>query len=185
MYLQERDHVLRGLNRAIAALNRFLDERLIPESGMDIVYAMPNARDRGDVAAVGEGIRCREDLQTAADRIAFGRGGEAMRSVLTAMRHDPSIRSCATLRCTSGVIRSMEALFFTTCSFDPARVPPGIEAVEWGVAFCCREGVPDAIWNRGREGIEPLVRIFAEDPMRVADNIIKISARIQDRAIDT
>ncbi len=185
MHLQERDHVIRSLGRALTELKRSLDERLIPDSGMDIVYAMPNARDRGDVAAVGEKIRCREDLQTATERIAFGRGEEAMRSVLTALRHDPSIRSCATLRCTPEAIRGMESLFFTLCSFDPAKVPPGIEVVEWGVAFCCREGVPDAIWNRGQGGYEGLVRIFAEDPLHVANNIIKVSARIQGRAIET
>ncbi|HZD44033.1 MAG TPA: thiamine-phosphate synthase family protein [Methanomicrobiales archaeon] len=191
MNLQERDTIIRTLDAALLVLKGPQDEKgplsegLIPESGMDIAYALPNARERGDVAAVRGGIGCPSDLDTSVERIAFGTGEEATRTVLSAMKFDPSIRSVATLRCTTEILDVMEDLFFAVCSFNPQKVPPGISVMEWGVAFCCREGVPDAIYNEQDSNIEAVVRLLAEDPLRVVNNIIKISARIQNRAIES
>jgi hydroxymethylpyrimidine/phosphomethylpyrimidine kinase len=50
--------------------------------------------------------------------------------------------------------------------------------MDWGGAFCCREGVPDIIYDRGAAGLEPMIRVLGEDPVMVAHNILKLSNRI-------
>jgi hydroxymethylpyrimidine/phosphomethylpyrimidine kinase len=50
--------------------------------------------------------------------------------------------------------------------------------MDWGVASCCREGVPDVIYDRGAVGKEPMIRVLGEDPVTIAHNILKLSNRI-------
>jgi len=50
--------------------------------------------------------------------------------------------------------------------------------MDWGVAFCCRSGVPDVIFDRGAVGKEPMVRILAEHPAEIVAIIRRISTRL-------
>ena len=50
--------------------------------------------------------------------------------------------------------------------------------MDWGIASCCREGVPDVCYDTGSAGKEGIIRLFAEDPVDVTNNIIMISNRI-------
>jgi hydroxymethylpyrimidine/phosphomethylpyrimidine kinase len=50
--------------------------------------------------------------------------------------------------------------------------------MDWGVASCCKEGVPDVCYETGETGKEGIFRFFAEDPIDVTNNIIMISNRI-------
>jgi hydroxymethylpyrimidine/phosphomethylpyrimidine kinase len=100
------------------------------------------------------------------------------RVVLTALRTDPAIRSAAEIRFTPDVLVILEDLLLETCEFDRSREPPGVSTMDWGVASCCRDGVPDAIFDRGAPGKEGLVRILAEDPVTVAHTIVALSNRL-------
>jgi hydroxymethylpyrimidine/phosphomethylpyrimidine kinase len=98
--------------------------------------------------------------------------------ILTAMRFDPAMRSAATLRCTPPIFNCLESLFFEVCTFDPAKEPPAITTMDWGVASCCRKGVPDVIANKPSAGRPALLRFFGEVPPDVATNIIMLSNRV-------
>jgi hydroxymethylpyrimidine/phosphomethylpyrimidine kinase len=100
------------------------------------------------------------------------------RIVLTVMRFDPEIRSAANIRFSETFLLEMENLLFEICSFDRANEPPGVQTMDWGVASCCREGVPDVIYDRGAVGKEPMIRVLGEDPVTIAHNILKLSNRI-------
>jgi hydroxymethylpyrimidine/phosphomethylpyrimidine kinase len=110
--------------------------------------------------------------------VAFGASDHVATVVLTAMRFDPSIRSAANIRYSPELISVLEDLFLEICSFDRNREPPGVRTMDWGVASCCRNGVPDIIFDRGAVGKEPMVRILAESPADVAAIIGRISTRI-------
>jgi hydroxymethylpyrimidine/phosphomethylpyrimidine kinase len=94
------------------------------------------------------------------------------------MKFDPVIRSAGVIRYDPGTIRICEDLFFEICQFDRGQEPPGIRTMEWGVASCCREGIPDVVYDRGAMGKEALIRFLGENPLVVANNIIKVSARM-------
>ncbi len=178
MAADERERVLRCLNHAVTMLTRSMDVRLIPEVGMNIVYAIPDARGREDVAGVlGRIVNLGGQVHPVGD-VAFGASDHVARIVLTAMRFDPDIRSAANIRFSDAVLAELDSLMFDVCSFDRAAEPPGVQTMDWGVAFCCRDGVPDVIYDRGAVGKEPMIRILGEDPVTVAHNILKLSNRI-------
>jgi hydroxymethylpyrimidine/phosphomethylpyrimidine kinase len=91
------------------------------------------------------------------------------------MKFDPCIRSAAMIACTPAAVKTMESRFFEICSFDPLKEPQGIRTMDWGVAQCCRNGVPDAIYNRRTVDKGAIIRLFGEDPQEVANNILMLS----------
>ncbi|MCM2465925.1 thiamine-phosphate synthase family protein [Methanoculleus oceani] len=178
MTSEDRGKVIGRLEEAVTLLVERMDERLIPEVGMNVVYALPDARSRDDVAGVlGRIVGLGKKVHPVGE-IAFGASDHVARIVLTAMHFDPQIRSAANIRFSEAILPELENLLFEVCSFDRAREPPGVQTMDWGVASCCREGVPDIIYDRGAVGKEPMIRVLAEDPVMVAQNILKLSNRI-------
>jgi hydroxymethylpyrimidine/phosphomethylpyrimidine kinase len=96
------------------------------------------------------------------------------------MKFDPGIRSAANIRFSPQIIRILQDLFLELCSFDRSKEPPGTQTMDWGVAFCCKGGVPDIIYDKGTVGKEPMVRILGENPIDVANTMLKISNRIAE-----
>lgn len=178
-----KDDLLRRLRSAVEALSERMDVRLIPEVGSNIVYALPGAKDIDEVAGVqGRIVRMAGKVHPVGD-VAFGASDHMARAVITAMRFDPAMRSAANIRFSDGILSIAEGLMLEICSFDRSKEPPGIRTMDWGVATCCRNGVPDVIYDRGAVGREAMIRLFGEDPVQVAENIIKISTRIKDTHI--
>ena len=178
MTQEDRGKVIECLGEAVALLVERMDGRLIPEVGMNVVYALPDARSKDDVAGVlGRIVRLGDAVHPVGE-IAFGASDHVARIVLTAMRFDPQVRSAANIRFSEAILPELDNLLFEVCSFDRDKEPPGMQTMDWGVASCCREGVPDVIYDRGAVGKEPMIRVLAEDPVMVAQNILKLSNRI-------
>lgn len=178
MMQEERARIVDRVEEAVTLLVERMDARLIPEVGMNIVYALPDARGKGDVAGVlGRIIRLGDAVHPAGG-IAFGASNHVARIIITVMRFDPNIRSAANIRFSDAILTELDNLLFEVCSFDRESEPPGVQTMDWGVASCCKEGVPDAIYDRGAAGKEPMIRILAEDPVTAAQNILKLSNRI-------
>ena len=175
---QERAIVIERLDVAAHQLRQSMDSRLIPAGGLRIVYAIRGARDPGGVAGVPGGISVTGDKTRVAGPAVFGADDTGARIILTAMKFDPVIRSAAVLRFYPGVLGVLEQMFLECCSFDRVREPAGLATMDWGVASCCRYGVPDVIFDRGAPGKEGLARLFGENPDAVANNIIILSNRI-------
>ena len=176
--IRERSDALETLREAAGLLIRSLDIRLIPLHGTLLGYAIHGARDKNGVAAVTGGIVAGHEKPQAAGPCDFGVDEDIARIILTAMRFDPTIRSAATLRCSRNIQQVIESLLLECSSFEPAQKPPGISTMDWGVASCCKKGVPDVCYWRGEHGNESGIILFGEDPVDVANNIIMISNRI-------
>ncbi|KQC04877.1 MAG: phosphomethylpyrimidine kinase [Methanoculleus sp. SDB] len=176
----ERGEVIRQVEHAVSLLADAMDSACIPEVGMNIVFALPGARDPGDVAGVqGRIVRLGTAVHPVGD-VVFGASDHIARIVLTAMKFDPRIRSAANIRFSEKTVRLLEGMMLDVCSFDRTVEPPGVKTMDWGVAQCCRDGVPDIIFDRGAVGKEPMIRVLGEDPGTIARNIIMLSGRIKD-----
>jgi predicted fused transcriptional regulator/phosphomethylpyrimidine kinase len=175
---RERNDVLEKLATATALLEQSLDVRLIPAQGTKLGYAVRDAREKGGIAAVHGGIINKNGKPHGGGPCVFGKDEEIARIVLTAMRFDPLIRCAATLRFSKNVIGVIDSLLLECTSFDPSLEPPGISTMEWGVASCCKQGVPDVCYDTGGKEKEAIIRLFGEDPIDVSNNIIMISNRI-------
>lgn len=174
----ERSYVISRLESAVGQLTKGMSPALIPEVGTNIAYALAGACESRDVAGVrGRIVRVGTEVRPV-DEVAFGASDHIARIVLTAMRFDNRIRSAANIRFSDEIVQALEDMLLEVRSFDREREPPGVKTMDWGVAFCCRDGVPDVIYDRGAMGKEPMIRILGEDPADVAQNIIKLSSRI-------
>ena len=174
----ERSDVLEKLTAAAALLERSMDIRLIPKNGARLAYAIQGARDKNGVAEVQGGIIQKHGKLHSAGSCAFGADEDVARIVLTVMKFDPNMRCVAALRFSRNILMVLESLLLECTSFDPASEPPGISTMDWGVASCCKEGVPDVCYDYGGRGKEAIIRFFGEDPIDVTNNIIMISNRI-------
>ena len=94
------------------------------------------------------------------------------------MRFDPQVRCAANIRYSPETVRILEEMLLEICSFDRSSEPPGVKTMDWGVASCCRDGVPDVIYDLGSVGKEPMIRLLGENPGAVVKNILKVSARM-------
>jgi thiamine-phosphate diphosphorylase len=174
----ERSDVLAKLTETSAQLERSIDVRLIPEKGLRLGFAINGARDKNGVAAVTGGIIRDNGKPHASGPCAFGADEGVARIVLTVMKFDPRMRCAATLRFSRSLLKALEGLLLECSSFDPASNPPGISTMDWGIASCCREGVPDACFESDMSGKETTIHFFGEDPNDVTNNIIMLSNRI-------
>ncbi len=175
-----RVEIVERMRYAVSLIAESMDGGLVPEAGMNIVYAQKTARSPEDVAGVLGGIVRMEGRAHPAGDIVFGAGDHVAGIVLTAMKFDNTVRSAATIRYASGIVPVLDDLFMDVCFFDRQKEPQGISTINWGVASCCKEGVPEVIYDTGSTGKEPMVRILGQEPVEVAKKILKVSMRIVD-----
>jgi hydroxymethylpyrimidine/phosphomethylpyrimidine kinase len=175
---RQRSDVLDELSVATGRIVSSLDPGLVPVGGAHFGYAITGARDAGGVAAIRGGIVIADGKVCAAGECAFGGDESISRIILTAMRFDPQVRSAAIVRFTPEMRDLLDDSLMECCSFDPVRTPSGVSTMDWGVASCCKDGVPDAVYDARTQNNEPLISFLGETPADVANNIIMISNRI-------
>jgi hydroxymethylpyrimidine/phosphomethylpyrimidine kinase len=175
---QERNEVLYRLDLAVTHLEASMNPLLIPNSGASLVYAIKGARDRDGVAAVPGGIVHCDGKVTARRPCAFGADEQCARIVLTAMKFDQLMRSAATLRFSENALAMFKGMFLECLPIDHTRKATGISTMDFGVASCCNDGVPDIIYDLCGNKKPGIMYIFGEDPVVVTNNIIICSNRI-------
>jgi predicted fused transcriptional regulator/phosphomethylpyrimidine kinase len=177
--VQERREVLGRMEDAVALLARSMSPQLVPPPGAQIGYAIRGARDKDGIAAVAGRISVTGGNILPGGPASFGTDEEIARIILTVMKFDPVRRSAALLRFSERALLVLDEDLFLDCvPCDTAMVPQGISTMDWGIAACCRQDVPDVIYLRGARGAGSALIILGEDPVDVANNIIICSNRI-------
>lgn len=177
--VHERNETLARLAQAVDTLCPSMSIQLIPPQGAQIGYAIRGARDRNGVAAVEGRIFARDGKPGTGGPCSFGCDEEIARDLITVMRFDPRRKCAALIRFSNRALRVFEDDMFLECaSFVAKQVPGGISTMDWGIASCCREEVPDVIFPRGVPPEGGLMLILGEDPTDVVNNIIICSNRI-------
>jgi len=71
-------------------------------------------------------------------------------------------------------------------SFDRADEPSDVKAregssLEWGTVHALKQfnGIPDAVFDRGDVGKEPIVRILGRNPSEVTDKVLRVSKALR------
>ncbi len=174
----ERNTTLSTLREATSRLEQSMNVILIPLEGASFGFALRGARDNEGVAAVTGGMRNSEG-KVKAGPCAFGRDDPVVRIILTAMKFDPIMRCAALLRFSDRALKILENDLFLECTpLDERSKNPGIRTMDWGIASCCKDGVPDVIFRRGAGAGDSFLILFGEVPDDVVNNIIICSNRI-------
>ena len=176
---RERDNTTANLQSSVARLEDSLSPRLIAGDRLSFGFAMRGARDRHNVAAVPGGICERDGEIRASGSPAFDTDEPVVTAILTAMKFDPSVRSAAIFPYSGRVLSVLEDDLFLECSsFSALPILHGTSTMDWGIAFCCKGGVPDVIFEKKTDMAQSRIVLFGEDPSDVANNIIICSNRI-------
>lgn len=176
---RERENTLATLQAAVLRFEDSLSPRLVTSTGLSLGYALKGARDRRSVAAIPGGIKNCDGKVQASALAAFDSDEPVVPAILTVMKFNPRMRSAAVLPFSENVLAILEDDLFLECasfSANPAR--QDISTMDWGIAFCCKNGVPDVVYEKKADMRRSRIILFGEDPSDVANNIIICSNRM-------
>lgn len=177
---RERAAVIASLEDALEPLLAYsASPRFVLLNGASFASAMRGARDGSGVAAAR--IEPAGENGEPASRLpcAFDTGEPAVRAVLTAMKFDSAIRCAAVLKYSDRALEVFEDDLFLSCvSVTPGPAAAATGAMDWGIASCCREEVPDVIYENNPDPALSRLLLFGEGPADVINNIIICLGRI-------
>jgi hydroxymethylpyrimidine kinase/phosphomethylpyrimidine kinase len=185
----ERNHVIGALRQAIAQLKGEAHiGGLIPEVSSNIGYALPFAQTKGDVAAFpGRIVRLQDTIATI-NPPAFGASQHIASIILTVMEHNPSVRSAMNIKYSPAILQACKEGGLRAYGFDRGEEPEEVSGEEgrslaWGVQKVLADAreVADVIYDEGGWGQEAMIRVLGGDPVEVAQKVIAIKRRCNDR----
>jgi len=180
----DRYWTLENVKEAVRILKKTNFHEFIPEVGTNIGMAISDAESLKDVAAVdGRIVRMKECFAGTHGCVDFGVSSHVARMILAMMEQDKDRRSAINLRYSPGILAACKELGMKIDSFERDKEPePELEreggTMEWGVREASSEFVPDVIFDFGAIGKEPMVRIFGNTAVEVAEKVNRIVMRL-------
>lgn len=155
---------------------------LIPDIGMNIVMAKPDAKEVDDVVGIPGRIRPVAGRPYAAGSPQFGGSSHVANAVLTMMRFYPSIRSAVSLKFDPLIVEVCKDLGLVVSFFDRSEEPSEVKSVDgrtipWGVERAVRRvgKAPDVVYDLGDVGKEPMVFLFGPNAFDVAYLALRVA----------
>ncbi len=174
--------VLERLREAWEVLEDANPAGLIPEVQSNLAEALPGARDFGEVAAFpGRLVRCGDRVRRV-DGPRFGASRHMAKILMASARHGSPFRAVMNVRYGEDVLAACRATGLSVEGFSRYEEPAEVKAaegstLEWGTSSVlerCGEA-PDAIYDEGDVGKEPMVRIFGLDAVEVARRVAAVA----------
>jgi hydroxymethylpyrimidine kinase/phosphomethylpyrimidine kinase len=150
--------------------------KLIPETQTNFVYALPDAVDISDVAAVRGRIVKIDNMAAPVSYVNFGASGHVASAVIAYMSVNPAFRSAINIRFEERLVKICRGLF-SVASYDRSREPKKIKrkegsSVSWGIlAALSKNPKADVIYHMGDVGKEPMIIVFGRNPAQIVERI--------------
>jgi hydroxymethylpyrimidine kinase/phosphomethylpyrimidine kinase len=176
-YDANRYHTLAELQHAaeqVSMLDGFY--KLIPETQTNFAYALSNAAEISDVAAVRGRIIKIENTAAPASYIKFGASSHVASAVIAYMSVNPDFRSAINIRFDERIVDVCKSLF-SVASYDRTKEPKKIKrkegsTVAWGILVALSKNpLADVIYHTGDFGKEPMISLFGRNPTEVVNKI--------------
>jgi hydroxymethylpyrimidine/phosphomethylpyrimidine kinase len=150
---------------------------LIPETQSNIAYALPDARELDDIAAVrGRIVRIGNFAKSASSIIDFGASNHVASAILGYMTFNRLVRSAMNIKYDKRIKKIGQSVFRVS-NYDRRREPRQI-AVREGMSVCwgikqALEKNPEAemIYHEGALRKEPMCIIFGSSPLEVVEKV--------------
>ncbi|RLE78134.1 MAG: hypothetical protein DRJ56_00760 [Thermoprotei archaeon] len=176
--LTSADPVLASVECALRELERIPGaEALIPQVGMNLVYAKEGAASLDDVAGLSGRVVMSMGRPKVCGRVMYGGSRYLASLLLEVMKIDPSRRACVNIKASEEVLRAVEALGLSLRTVPPIKAeglcPIAIAIRGDGVAY-------DAYYHPGAHGVEPSLVIVGGSPrelVRVLAEVARLVAR--------
>ncbi len=158
--------------------------KLIPEVRLNISGALPNAKDKNEIAGIEGRITIINGYPKASGDIKFGVSDHTARLILTAKDFDKSINFVMNLKYASKIIEKIqEETDLKTYEFIRETQPDDIKkkehsTMQWLIKeYINKTGktqIPDIIWDTGAKGKEPMIRLFGKNSKDIIIKLQKI-----------
>ncbi len=186
--LAGRDAVLERLREAWDLLEAANPAGLVPEVQSNLAEAVDGAEGFDDVAAFpGRLVRCEGRIRRL-DGPRFGASRHMAKILLASARRGSPFRAVMNVRYGADVLAACRATGLVVEGFSRAGEPDDVKhtegsSLEWGTgAVLDRCGTaPDAIYDEGDMGKEPMVRIFGTDAPEVARRVVAVARALESR----
>lgn len=164
--------------------------RLIPEVGTNVAVATPYARDPAEVAAVEGRLAATDRGVRPAGPPRLGASSHVARLLLAVRDRDPRVGAACNVRFDDAVGAALDGTSLTVVEVDRTDQPPA-ESEREGTTMgwvaervtADRDSAPDAVFDRGAHGKEPMVRLFAGKAATLVDTVVELAATV-DRTTD-
>jgi len=172
--------MLEELEAAGQELEKLMDAEIIPEVGTNMGYAVLGALEQDEVAAFdGRIVR----VGVSARKVGcarFGASKHVARIVLAASSHDLAKRCALNVKFSDKNLSACKKAGLRISTFDRAHEPTGVSSMTWGVHKAIDDfgSVPDAIFDRGGIGKEPMIRLLGNSPADVLSKLKKMKVKL-------
>ncbi len=180
----EKFHIIKELKEALEKLKNAEIGYLIPEVHSNLGYALPYAENSIDIAAFPGRISRINNSVGVLSSPDFGASKHISSIILTLIKYHPDYRSAMNIRFSEDIIEACKGAGLKVSNFSRADEPKRVKEVEgssleWGTQEVLKKGeVPDAIFDRGDMGKEPMVRVIGKTPDDVVRKILKIKKKM-------
>ena len=186
--LVARSRVLERLWEAWEILERANPAALIPEVQSNLAEALPGAASAADVAAFpGRIVRCGGRVRRV-EGPRFGASRHMARILVASARWGSPFRAVMNVRYGADVLEACRATGLRVEGFSRADEPQDVKqreggTLEWGtLSVLERCGyAPDAIYDEGDVGKEPMIRIFGHTAPDVARRVAAVARELERR----
>ena len=170
--------VMKELRVAIKEIEAFENfGKLIPETQSNIAFALPDAHELDDIAAIkGRFVRIDDSVTTASSIIEFGASKHVGSAILAYMTVNRLIRSAMNIKYDEKIRKIINSIFKVS-NYDRMKEPGHIMKKEgmsifWGIK-CALAKCPEAeiIYHKGALGKEPMCIIFGSNPPEVVNKL--------------
>jgi thiamine-phosphate diphosphorylase len=186
---QDRELILGNLVLAVDKLEKCAEfALLIPEVRVNLVYALPDAETRNDVAAIEGRITAIKGLPHASGLPSFGASDHMARLIIEIRKYAPGINAGINFKCDSTIIEiAKEYCIEKQWPFgwiDRRREPSEVTqkdgvSMPWKIRelVTSSNGVPRLFYEGEGWGKEPLFVAIGQDAIEVVDIAIDIAQR--------
>jgi len=189
--MKEKEVVLKKLKEAVGLLEKCKEfSKLMPEVRVNLVYALPNAKTRMDVAAVDGRITIVKGYPKACGNVMFGASDHMARMLIEMRKYDNSIRAGINFKYSpkikEKVKRFCEENDLSFGGIDRRKEPEEIieidqQSMPWKIEYLLDNygKIPTIFYESEGWGKEPLFVIVGKDPLEVVNLLIKIAKLVK------
>jgi hydroxymethylpyrimidine kinase/phosphomethylpyrimidine kinase len=176
-----KNSVLESLHAFKDIVERDLPVELIPEVGSNLGYSIISPGSEQDVAGYTGRIVRDGKRPKVVGCPRFGASKHVARIILAASRYDQTVRSAMNIKFNDRNIEACRTAGLRMSSFSRDKEPSGVSTMDWGTGAAIKEfgSAPDAIWDEGGHGKEPMIRILGESPEEVLRKVSRVSSELR------
>lgn len=176
------DEVVQRVKYALENIEMIRNIRmLVPEVGMNIVEARPNAKTTFEVVGIPGRIVKVFNTVKAVSQPTYGSSRFMATLLLEVMKYFPNIRSAANIKHSNELEKSLARLKMSMVKIGPYEY----RTLDTVIELVSRElrrlkSSPDAIIDLGPPGFEHLIYLLAEDSLKLLEKLRLVASVMED-----